>query len=742
MPAQDTYRILAVAATPFFGDRGGHIHIYEPIQAMQALGHEVTLVTYHIGRDMPGLDIRRIPNVPWYGKTDAGPSYHKPYLALLMLYKTWRVARQIRPDIIHAHGWDSLWVAWWIKKLLGIPFIFDMQGSFTGEITEHGYVRMGGLYFRFLSWLERISLNAAPVVVTSSSQIANESRRRFDLSPAHMLTILDGVDTDDLSPENFPPDPELRASLNLPDKPIIIFMGLLKPYQGVDDMFEAICTMVNELKFTNFHFLILGFPDEDRYEATAESLGIADHMTFVGRVSYEQIGRYLALADLAIAPKISMTEGDGKIYCYMAMGLPVVAYDRPASREILQELGIYVPYHQPDKLALTLRDTLGNKEQLKQRGEENRERAVLAYSWRGVAERILHAYEQAFERSHRDGERSRRAEAGGIVRRFRRQSWRYFRLLMGLLGIVILANIVDISQVSGALTDARIIYLFPAWGLMLLSTGVKTLRWQVLLNQNGVVVSFRRLLGTYLIGAFYSQFLPGSSAGGDAMRMAESSIDTGRTIDSVASVLVERAIGLISIVGTASLILLIVEPEGIPLVFEIIIYTLALLGTSALLVLRFGMFIGSITAILDRLGMQGVSKNLHALSDALRGELGDIRILLVMVVLSLLANGLSMTAFYLALMAITDPVPYLAFISLVALIVTIEVIPLTPGSLGIREGAYVFFLGYLAIAEPTALSIGLLIRLITWTQALIGGMILMQRGLSRQTPKPKASGGD
>ena len=313
---------------------------------------------------------------------------------------------------------------------------------------------------------------------------------------------------------------------------------------------------------------------------------------------------------------------------------------------------------------------------------------------------------------------------------------------MGLLGIAILANFVDVSQVSRALTDASIIYLFPAWGLMLLSTGVKTLRWLVLLRENGVKVSFRRLFGTYLIGSFYSQFLPGSSAGGDAMRMAESSIDTGRPIDSVASVLVERAIGLISIIGTASLILIFFNPEHIPVGVAVIIYGLAVAGISALLALRSGFFMDILTRLLGRLGFARISSNLHALSDALRGDLGEPRLLLTMVVLSLLANGLSMTAFYLALVAITDPVPYLAFISLVALIVTIEIIPLTPGSLGIREGAYVFFLGYLAIAEPTALSIGLLIRLITWTQAIIGGFILMQRGLSRQSPKPEATSGD
>ena len=273
MAGSETYRILAVAATPFFTDRGGHIHIYEPVRALQSLGHEVTLVTYHIGRDMPGLDVRRIPNVPWYGKTDAGPSYHKLYLTFILLFKSWRVARQVRPDIIHAHGWDSMWVAWWLNKLLGIPFIFDMQGSFSGEITEHGYARLGGLYFRFLSWLERASLNSAPVIVTSSEQIASESHRRFKHSSDHLLTILDGVDTDDLSPQHFPPDPELRTRLSLPDKPIVIYMGLLKPYQGVDDMFEAIRVMVNDLKYEDFHFLILGFPDEDRYREQAESAG-------------------------------------------------------------------------------------------------------------------------------------------------------------------------------------------------------------------------------------------------------------------------------------------------------------------------------------------------------------------------------------------------------------------------------------------------------------------------------------
>ncbi|PJF43547.1 MAG: glycosyltransferase family 1 protein [Phototrophicales bacterium] len=397
--SQRQYNILSVAATPFFVDRGGHTHIYEQARALQALGHRFTLVTYHIGRDMPDIDTRRIINIPWYKKLDAGPSYHKPYIALLLFEKAMRVANEIKPNIVHAHGWDSAWVAWWLWKLRGVPYVFDMQGSFSGEIAEHGYAGKGGLYFNLLSAIERLTLKASPVVLTSSTEICRQARERFHLSADHIWPILDGVDTDVFSPEAFPPDPELRRALGLPeDKQIIVFMGILKPYQGVDDMIEAARILVYERNYTDAHFLIIGFPDEDVYAQKAAEQGVADYMTFVGKIPYQETGRYVSLGDLAIAPKISMTEGDGKIYFYMAMGLPVVAYERPASLEILGDLGIYAKFHDPQDLARALHETLLQPEFMKQRGQENRQKAIEEYSWLRVASRIVDAYSIAEQR--------------------------------------------------------------------------------------------------------------------------------------------------------------------------------------------------------------------------------------------------------------------------------------------------------------------------------------------------------
>src|SRR4051812_12972607 len=149
MSSSRPLKILAIAPTPFFVDRGGHVQIYEQARALQNLGNTLELCTYHIGRDMPGITTYRIARVPWYKKTDAGPSYQKLYLMVMLFFLSWREIRRFKPDILHGHGWDGCWIACTLSKLTGVPFVFDMQGSFTGEIVAHGYAKTNSLFFKF-----------------------------------------------------------------------------------------------------------------------------------------------------------------------------------------------------------------------------------------------------------------------------------------------------------------------------------------------------------------------------------------------------------------------------------------------------------------------------------------------------------------------------------------------------------------------------------------------------------------
>ena len=96
-------RVLMVAPTPFFGDRGCHIRILEEIRALRGLGVETLLATYAVGHDHPEVRTVRSPRVPWVKTLPVGFSPHRPYLDGLLLGTTLRAARRFRPDILHGH---------------------------------------------------------------------------------------------------------------------------------------------------------------------------------------------------------------------------------------------------------------------------------------------------------------------------------------------------------------------------------------------------------------------------------------------------------------------------------------------------------------------------------------------------------------------------------------------------------------------------------------------------------------
>ena len=54
-----------VAPTSFFLDYGCHVRILEEVRALQKLGHQVTVITYYLGRDLPDLEIVRTRPTPW-----------------------------------------------------------------------------------------------------------------------------------------------------------------------------------------------------------------------------------------------------------------------------------------------------------------------------------------------------------------------------------------------------------------------------------------------------------------------------------------------------------------------------------------------------------------------------------------------------------------------------------------------------------------------------------------------------
>ncbi len=380
-------RVLMIAPTPYFADRGCHVRIYEEARALTERGHEVCIATYHLGRDIPGVRVIRIPAIPWYNKLEAGPSWHKPYLDMLLLGTVLAEIRSFRPHLLHAHLHEGVLIGSVATLLHPIPLLFDYQGSLTGESLNHGFFGASSLLVKLFRALERFIDRRADHIITSSASGKAELITEWGIPEPRVDSLIDGVDTEVFRPLS---RSEARRELGIPaEVTLVVYLGLFNRYQGVDLLLDVIARIKQTAP--EIHFLLMGFPDQ-QYRLKAEELGISGMITFTGRVPYERAPLYLSAGDLAVSPKLATTEANGKLFNYMACGLPTVAFDSPINREILGDDGIYVEHGNGAAFADAILTAIGNGSMLASLSGKSRTRAIDVHSWESRSRQLDTVY--------------------------------------------------------------------------------------------------------------------------------------------------------------------------------------------------------------------------------------------------------------------------------------------------------------------------------------------------------------
>jgi glycosyltransferase involved in cell wall biosynthesis len=377
-----------IAPTPFFADRGCHVRILGEVRSLQAAGCDVTVCTYHHGREIDGVRTVRIPSLPGYRKLSAGPSNAKYVADALLLARSLGVALREPPDLIHGHLHEGALLGRFVRVATGAPLVFDYQGSLTDELAAHGYFDPSYPVGRFFegveSWIDR----SADVVVASSSGAANALRER--LPHERVRTVLDGVDTAEFKPLGFNEKSAVRDRYGVPPDAILaLYVGVLTDYQGIDLLLESLGPVLAGRP--GLRVLLAGYPEE-AYQRRASELGLADRVLFPGKVPFEDTRSLTAAADIGLTPKLSVSEGNLKIYNYLACGLPVVAFDSPVNREILGDLGVFASHGDGAEFAETLGRLADDRPLREHLGRRGRERAETDLSWDRAAERLLEIY--------------------------------------------------------------------------------------------------------------------------------------------------------------------------------------------------------------------------------------------------------------------------------------------------------------------------------------------------------------
>jgi len=189
--------------------------------------------------------------------------------------------------------------------------------------------------------------------------------------------------------ELLPPSAPL---LPRPSAPLLLFVGRLRYYKGLQYLLEA-------MREVEAHLLVVGSgPMEQPWKKLARELGVADRVTFVGEVPDDELPAYYHLCDVFVLPASERSEAFGTVQIEaMAAGKPVVCTELGTGTSYVnvhEETGLVVPPRDPAALAAAIRRLLADPELRRRMGERGRERAVREFSAEVMAQRVTRLYEE------------------------------------------------------------------------------------------------------------------------------------------------------------------------------------------------------------------------------------------------------------------------------------------------------------------------------------------------------------
>ena len=296
-------------------------------------------------------------------------------------------------------------------------------------------------------------------------------------------------------------------------------------------------------------------------------------------------------------------------------------------------------------------------------------------------------------------------------------SSKVFRVVIALMLLVALVVVVDVHALVDALSHVTFFWLtlllLLSWALI----HVSAVKWGFFVEALGERVSVWRLSALYLVGYFVNLILP-SYIGGDAVRSFYVGTKIGQH-EAAAATILERYTGLVSMVVLGFVMMWFSEVA--PLLVRVSI-GLILLG---LIVLTVIVLSPSLMSLLTRVPrMAGVLPHFQKIQSALRLAKQDRTLLVKAFALSFVFHTLTVVNTAVCGMAVGwEGIPWWGLFSVLPLILLVGALPLSPGGLGIQEGAFVFFLTAVGATPAQALGIGVILRAKSYLLALIGGVL-------------------
>lgn len=373
--------------------------VWQEATTLRDAGYEVSVICpkmrgYTRSReDIDGIHVYRHP-LPVEGAGALG--YVVEYATALFweFVLAWRVLFNHGFDAIHAcNPPDNIFLVGGFFKLFGKRFLFDHH-DINPELYEAKFGRRD-LFYRLIRAWERWTFRTADVSIATNESYRKIAIERGGMDPARVFVVRSGPNLERL--KILPPKPELKRGRRY----LVGYVGVMGRQEGIHYLLEAARYIVHELGRRDVHFGLVGGGTElEAMRAYAEELGVADYVTFTGRVPDQELLEMLNTADVCVNPDVANEMNDkstmNKIMEYMALGKPIVQFDLTEGRFSAQEASLYAAPNDAVDLARKIVELLDDPERRARMGAFGRRRVEEELEWRYEAPKLLQAYDVLF----------------------------------------------------------------------------------------------------------------------------------------------------------------------------------------------------------------------------------------------------------------------------------------------------------------------------------------------------------
>ena len=290
-------------------------------------------------------------------------------------------------DLVHGHDWLVAMAGDHLARRFGSPLVTTIHA------TEHG--RHQGWVDKhpqsYIHGVEHWIANRSDRVIACSFYMREQIADIFGVNGGRVAVIPNGIDPDELQPQDAPGLRRLREQFAAPDERLVLLIGRLVYEKGFQLALEAMPRLVDAVPGTRFLVAGSGTHEVELRRQAAE-LGLMEHGTFLGWIGDDVLHSLYRIADVCVVPSIYEPFGLVALEA-MASGCACIVADTGGLREVVphEEVGLRFRARDPVALGEMVERVLTDAD-LRQRLVAEGAEHVLRFDWNDVAERTVALY--------------------------------------------------------------------------------------------------------------------------------------------------------------------------------------------------------------------------------------------------------------------------------------------------------------------------------------------------------------